>query len=321
MKRLKYYFKTQIFGGRVGIPSTLKDLVTRKGKDNVMIDIVIITEKGIMTLNWNEIEFLSYETTSGKYSNYQHGEYQILWLDFVLDIDSIPNNDTVEEWNWELALLNKVHYSWYNPMRNFLIKDYKTIVQTIAKERTSNTIFPDQVDILKPFLIDMNRTRVVILSQDPYPAGNHANGIAFATKQDKKPGSLQLIEKAIKLDYPEQKDQELNSSMEHLIKQGVFLLNTALTVRMNQANSHNELWKPFVDLVITILAMREKPIMFLLIGSEAKRYKQQIESTNHNCICVEHPAAALHQNREWNYNNCFKEINKNLVPQIKWLNV
>lgn len=109
--------------------------------------------------------------------------------------------------------------------------------------------------------------------------------------------------------------------MEHLIKQGVFLINTALTVKMNQANSHNELWKPFVDLVITILAMREKPIIFLLIGSEARRYKQQIENTNHSCICVEHPAAALHQNREWIYNKCFKEINNNLTIPIKWLKV
>ena len=321
MKKLKYYFKTQVFQGKVGIPSTLKDLVIRKGKENVMIDIVIITDLGIMTLTWNEIEFLSYETTSGKYSNYQHGSYQILWLDFVCGLDSIPNDDTMEEWKWELALLNKIHYSWYNPMRNFLIKDYKNIVKTIMQERTNNTIFPDQPDILKPFSIDMNRTRVVIVGQDPYPAGNHATGIAFATKQDKKPGSLHLIEKAIKLDYPEEKDIQLDSSMEHLIKQGVFLINTALTVKMNQANSHNELWKPFVDLVITILAMREKPIIFLLIGSEARRYKQQIESSNHTCICVEHPAAALHQNREWIYNKCFKEINNNLTIPIKWLKV
>lgn len=166
MKKLKYYFKAQVFQGKIGIPSTLKDLVIRKGKENVMIDIVIITDLGIMTLNWNEIEFLSYETTSGKYNNYQHGSYQILWLDFVCGLDSIPNDDTMEEWKWELALLNKIHYSWYNPMRNFLIKDYKTIVKTIMNERANTTIFPDQPDILKPFSIDMNRTRVVVVGQD-----------------------------------------------------------------------------------------------------------------------------------------------------------
>jgi uracil-DNA glycosylase len=321
MKEYNYYFKTQLYGdNKVGIPSTLKDLVIRKIKSDILITILIIVDNRIMSLNWNEIEFLSYETTSGKYNNYQHGDYKILWLNFVDDVNSIPKGLSEDTWNWELALLNRIHYSFYNTLRPYLINNYKKdIILPIAEERKTKVIYPDQVDVLKPFTnSDLNKIKVVILGQDPYPAGNHATGIAFATKQPTKPASLIEIEKAIKKDYPELIG-DIDVTMNHLIKQGIFLLNSSLTVKEKEPNSHVNYWKTFIDLIMTTILLREKMIIFVLMGNEAKRYKAQIESTNHKCICVEHPAAALYNKREWEHNELFKKIDKELNTKIKWL--
>ena len=135
-----------------------------------------------------------------------------------------------------------------------------------------------------------NKVKVVILGQDPYHGPNQAHGLSFSVKPKvKTPPSLQNIFK------------ELNNDLGCFIPnngylipwsdQGVLLLNTALTVRAHEANSHKGIgWETFTDRIIELLSERTDPVIFVLWGANARKKTALIDTSKHYILEAPHPS-------------------------------
>lgn len=145
----------------------------------------------------------------------------------------------------------------------------------------SETVLPEKSSIFKALeLTDYENVKVVILGQDPYPNPNNAMGLAFSVKPNVNvPMSLQNIytERYHDLGIPTSNSGDLTS----WAKQGVLLLNTSLTVAMNNSDSHRDIgWTEFTDGVIKALVNRNKPVVFILWGSHAQSKTDLIPKKN-----------------------------------------
>lgn len=161
-------------------------------------------------------------------------------------------------------------------------EEYAKIRQFLKKEYAEKEIYPPMNDIFKAFyLTPFSKVKVVILGQDPYHEPGQAHGLCFSVKSGTKlPPSLVNIYKEMKDDIGV--DNGTNGDLTKWAEQGVLLLNTALTVRRGQANSHSLCgWTYFTDEVIKKLAEREKPVVFILWGGNARSKKKFIKDTRY----------------------------------------
>lgn len=182
--------------------------------------------------------------------------------------------------DWDCLLYNLFHSDRYRAIREFLKKEYAT-----------QTVYPSMYDIYNAFkLTPYSEVKVVILGQDPYHEPGQAHGLAFSVKKGNKlPPSLVNIYKELEYDLmiPPAKTGDLTK----WAKQGVLLLNTTLTVRRGMPNSHKDCgWTWFTDEVIKILNLRDRPIVFILWGSNARSKKPLIYSPKHLVIESAHPS-------------------------------
>ncbi len=131
-------------------------------------------------------------------------------------------------------------------------------------------------------------TRVVILGQDPYHGPGQATGLCFGVeKGTKPPPSLKNVAKELETDL----DNSLSDfSLESWAKQGVLLLNTALTVRQHCPASHTRQWRPFTDYIIKHLNVNERGIVFLAWGRLAHRRLADIDQSRHSLLVSSHPS-------------------------------
>ncbi|NCA66977.1 MAG: uracil-DNA glycosylase [Clostridia bacterium] len=182
--------------------------------------------------------------------------------------------------DWDDVLQEEFCKSYYLSLREFLKKEYATY-----------SIYPDMNSIFNAFkYTPYNKVKVVILGQDPYHNPNQAHGLAFSVKAGiAPPPSLQNIYKELNTDLGVAIPSHGN--LENWARQGVFLLNTALTVREYQANSHRgKGWEIFTDKVISILSARCEPIVFLLWGSNARNKVNLIDISKHLVLEAPHPS-------------------------------
>ena len=186
----------------------------------------------------------------------------------------IFNND------WQSLLNDEFNQDYYQKLRQFLIKEYRT-----------KTIYPDMHDIFNAFCYTAYKDiKVVILGQDPYHGPNQAHGLSFSVKPGiAPPPSLVNITKELQNDLncyiPN------NGFLKKWADQGVLLLNTVLTVVAGQANSHrNKGWETFTDKVITLLNERQDPIVFIFWGNNALSKSNLITNPNHYIIKSPHPS-------------------------------
>ena len=160
---------------------------------------------------------------------------------------------------WEDILKDEYNKGYFLNLKKFLEQEYGKY-----------TVFPKKSDIFKSLkLTEYEDTRVVILGQDPYHDDNQANGLAFSVNDGiKLPPSLVNIYKEIESEY--QCKVNRRGNLEYLARQGVLLLNTVLTVRAHNANSHKDMgWEIFTDKIIEKLNEREDPVIFVLWGNNA----------------------------------------------------
>ena len=168
--------------------------------------------------------------------------------------------------------MSKINNDWKEILEEEFKKEYFLKLKEILEEEYKNyTVYPPKKDILNAFLLTpYSEVKVVLLGQDPYHQRGQAHGLAFSVNYGiKTPPSLVNMYKEL------QDDLGLyipnNGFLEKWAKQGVLLLNTTLTVRDSQANSHLGIgWQTFTDNVIKSLNEREKPIIFILWGNNAK---------------------------------------------------
>lgn len=182
--------------------------------------------------------------------------------------------------SWQELLLPEMEKPYYKRLRQFLIEEYKM-----------NTIYPDMYSIFNALhYTDYNDVKAVILGQDPYHGPNQAHGLSFSVRKGiPAPPSLVNI-------YKEMKDDlglpiPTHGCLEKWAKEGVLLLNTVLTVRRGEANSHRDKgWEQFTDYIIKLLNEREKPMVFILWGTPAIRKESMIDQTKHYIIKSPHPS-------------------------------
>jgi len=177
--------------------------------------------------------------------------------------------------------LDKIHESW-KPYVTDLLKALPEITQLntniLPNERK---YYPAPQDIFNVFQMPLQDIKVVILGQDPYPKEGQAIGYAFAVNEDiSKPASLKIIEKEV--------GHELDRTLLNWREQGVFLLNTALTVRAGQAGSHIRYWDNFTKSIISHIS-RENKCIWLLWGRSAQNYKAFIHPTR----CIHKPGLTI----------------------------
>lgn len=181
---------------------------------------------------------------------------------------------------WDGLLYSEFQKEYYIKLREFLKNEYAT-----------QTIYPEMGNIFNALKYTAYEdVKAVILGQDPYHGPNQAHGLCFSVQKGvKAPPSLQNMFKELNSDLgiPIPKSGELTS----WARQGVLLLNTVLTVRAGQANSHKGMgWEIFTDRIIELLNMREKPIVFLLWGGPAKTKSKLITNPNHHILSTVHPS-------------------------------
>lgn len=183
--------------------------------------------------------------------------------------------------NWDNLLKEEFQKEYYLKLREFLKSEY-----------SSRRIFPDMYDIFNSLkTTDYDDVKAVILGQDPYHGLGQAHGFCFSVKRGvEPPPSLKNI-------FKEQHDDLGIVQPEHFgeltqwAKQGVLLMNTVLTVREGAANSHKGMgWEKLTDRVIELLNERDKPIVFLLWGGNAKAKRALITNPKHLVLTAAHPS-------------------------------
>ena len=181
---------------------------------------------------------------------------------------------------WQELLEDEMGKDYYKKLDGFLLEEYNT-----------ETIYPEKDDIFNALhFTDYKDVKVLILGQDPYHGENQAHGLAFSVKKGLKiPPSLRNIYKELNNDLGIEIPN--NGYLEKWARQGVLLLNTSLTVRAGQANSHNKIgWEVFTDRIISLLNDREEPVIFILWGNNAKTKERLITNPSHFIIKSVHPS-------------------------------
>ncbi len=169
---------------------------------------------------------------------------------------------------------------------------FKKLAVFVNNEYKNYTIYPKKDEIFFALkACELDKIKVVILGQDPYHNENQAHGMCFSVPVSQKeiPPSLQNIYKEVQSDLgcyiPN------NGYLKKWADQGVLLLNTVLTVRAHQANSHaNRGWEIFTDRIIEELDKSNQPLVFLLWGSPAQRKKILLHNPNHLVLTAPHPS-------------------------------
>jgi uracil-DNA glycosylase len=182
--------------------------------------------------------------------------------------------------DWADRLNDQFEMPYYVTLREFLISEYR-----------STTVYPDMYDIFNALhFTSFAATKVCILGQDPYHGPGQAHGLSFSVKPGvTPPPSLQNIFGELESDLgcpiPN------HGCLEQWAREGVLLLNTVLTVRRGQANSHRgQGWERFTDRVVEVLNDREEPVVFILWGRNAQAKKSMIDAGRHCIIESAHPS-------------------------------
>lgn len=213
--------------------------------------------------------------------------------------------------DWD-NFLNREHESLY----------YQKMDKFIEEEYENKVIYPPKDEIFNVFkLTPLSDIKVVILGQDPYHEENQAHGLAFSTPEGNPiPRSLSNIFKELNNEYGY--PIPVNGSLVKWAKQGVFLLNTVLTVEESNANSHSKCgWQTFTDHVIMEINKQDQPLVFMLWGKQAEKKKELLNNPNHLVLVTSHPSP-FSARRGFLGSNHFKEANeflkRNNVEEINW---
>lgn len=187
---------------------------------------------------------------------------------------------TIWKNDWAAELEQEFTKPYFVELQAFLENEYRT-----------QTVYPDKRDICNALhYTSLADTKVVILGQDPYHGPGQAHGLSFSVQEGiRTPPSLQNMFKELRDDVgcsiPD------HGHLLHWAQQGVLLLNTVLTVRAHEANSHKDKgWETFTDSVIKAVNRKDEPVVFLLWGSHAQKKTKLITNERHMRIQSPHPS-------------------------------
>lgn len=189
----------------------------------------------------------------------------------------------------------KIESSWHQAVGAEFEKPYfKSLVDYVKSECAAhpNAIFPPGKQIFRAFdACPFDEVKVVILGQDPYPTRGHAHGLCFSVEPTVRP-----IPKSLNNIYKEMETDlgiapRANGDLSHWAAQGVLMLNSVLTVREGEANSHKGMgWEQFTDAVIEQLAQKKSGIVYILWGSKALEKANSVDASKNLIISSPHPS-------------------------------
>ena len=185
-----------------------------------------------------------------------------------------------------------INNDWLEPLSEEFHKPYyKNLYETVKRAYHEGPVFPPSEDIFNFFhFTPLSDVKVVIIGQDPYHNVGQAHGLCFSVQPGiDTPPSLQNIYKELQDDLgcyiPN------NGCLTKWAKEGVLLLNTVLTVRAHEANSHKGIgWEQFTDAVIRIVDKKDDPVVFLLWGAPAQKKAALLHNPNHLILKAPHPS-------------------------------
>ncbi|MCY8007358.1 uracil-DNA glycosylase [Bacillus haynesii] len=182
--------------------------------------------------------------------------------------------------------------SWWQQLKDEFNKPYyQELREMLKREYAEHTVYPEPNDIYNALhYTSYENVKVVILGQDPYHGPGQAHGLSFSVQPGvNPPPSLKNIFIELQNDFGA--DIPNHGSLVSWAKQGVLLLNTVLTVRRGQANSHKgKGWEQLTDSIIDVLNKRDKPVVFILWGRHAQMKKERIDTSKHFIIQSPHPS-------------------------------
>lgn len=185
-----------------------------------------------------------------------------------------------------------IHPSWFKVLEQEFSKAYfDELVAFVKQEYASAKIYPEGKNIFRAFeLCPFEAVKVVILGQDPYHGPGQANGLCFSVNDGVAlPPSLQNIYKEISNDL--QIPMPTSGNLDRWAQQGVLLLNATLTVRANQAGSHQKKgWEQFTDAVVKTISDQKENVVFLLWGRYAQEKGKIIDREKHHVLTAPHPS-------------------------------
>ena len=216
--------------------------------------------------------------------------------------------------------------SWIQYLEEELNQSYmKDLKKKLIECQNKNiTVYPEKSEIFNAFhLTPFQKIKVVILGQDPYHGPGQAHGLSFSVPHNiKTPPSLMNIFKELDSDLKVEINKT-NGNLEHWAKQGVFLLNTTLTVEKSKPMSHKNFgWNIFTDKVIEIINHYRENIVFILWGAHAHSKTHLIDSSKHLILKSVHPSP-LSSHRGFFGSRPFSQTNNYLeskeIDKIVWI--
>ena len=212
--------------------------------------------------------------------------------------------------------------SWDNILKaDFESERYQTLRRFLADEYKNHTVYPDMHNIFNALRYTaFEDVKVVIIGQDPYHGPGQAHGMCFSVLPGvDTPPSLVNIFKEIKTDLG---IANTNPYLMKWAEQGVLLLNTVLTVRAGQANSHKgKGWEQLTDSIIRHLNKSDTPIVYLLWGANARSKKTLITNPNHLILEAVHPSPLSAYNGFFgckHFSKCNAYLTKHGLKPINW---
>lgn len=188
--------------------------------------------------------------------------------------------------------MERIGNDWDGLLADEFAKEYFGKLEAFVEgERSRGEVYPPSEDVFNALRFSAyEETRVVILGQDPYHEPGQAHGLCFSVNKGVKiPPSLVNIYKEIERDLSIL--EPAHGYLAQWARQGVLLLNTVLTVRKGEANSHRgQGWETFTDRVVTLLNERTKPLVFILWGANAKAKQALITNKEHLILTGSHPS-------------------------------
>ena len=198
-------------------------------------------------------------------------------------------NNLSTDWKKILNELYDKDTKYFIDLENYLNTEFDTFGHLVS-------IYPDKNLIFEAFnKFNFSELKIVILGQDPYHGPEQAMGLCFSVPEGLKiPPSLKRIFKEINCDLSKNCNTPerdfISGDLTYWSKQGILLLNTALTVRQSKPNSHSKIWKKFTEKIITYISENSNNTLFILWGNNAKYYKNFTDLDKHKFLEGVHPS-------------------------------
>jgi len=203
---------------------------------------------------------------------------------------------------------------WARILKDFIYsKDFDNIIKELAKQSSEGKRFtPTFKNMFRAFEeCPYDKTKVIVVGQDPYPTVDVADGIAFSCKNTPNlQPSIRYILTAINDTVYDGNATSSEQDLTRWANQGVLLLNTALTTTVSKSGQHFKIWQPFTAYLFDWLNWNNSGIVYIYMGKKAEEWRDSVSDNNYKLI-VSHPASAAYtKQQKWECNDVFNHTNK-----------